>query len=91
MKKSAFVLCITKTPPWIHVKEFREFLHISPQLLSSLCTTSSQTSFAEVKVAGDSETEPTPCECCSFIAYRKSSEQVIKFPRYAIAVWTETA
>lgn len=72
------------------LQKFSEFLHTSQQLFFSFCTNGSQTSAAE-EVADVSVTEPTLHAHCSFIAYREKSEWVIKFPRYVISVWTETA
>lgn len=81
------LLCCASLKPHLEsmLKKFREFLHIS------LCINSSQISFAEAEVADDAVTEPMLHVCCSFIAYRKISEWVISFPRYAVSSWTETA
>lgn len=88
--KRQLLCCVSLKPPYESMLKFREFLHISQQLLSSFCINGSQTSFAEAKVADDSVTEPTLHMRCSFVAYRKISEWVIKFPRHAISVWTAT-
>lgn len=90
--KCQLLCCISLKPDYESMLEiFWEFLDISQQLLPNLCTNSSQTPSAKAKVTDDSVTEAKLNVHCCFIGYRRISEWIIKFPRYAISVWTETA